>query len=93
MPAADGSGRRQRLRDVPDLPLTMTISAEQYPLILPPPVEGMNIDLADPGVANDLVVFTVAGLTGSDEDGEPDPRILLGLGGVFSQLKGLREDC
>jgi hypothetical protein len=67
----------------------MSTGEKKHPLILPPPVEGINVDLAHRELSNDIPIFNIAQLTDTDEDGVPDPRILIGLGGEFPSLSSI----
>ncbi|KAJ6524592.1 hypothetical protein DFH09DRAFT_1096008 [Mycena vulgaris] len=59
----------------------MSTGEKKHPLILPPPVEGINVDLAHQELSNDIPIFSIAQpMTDTDEDGEPDPHILIDLG-------------
>ncbi|KAJ6573195.1 hypothetical protein DFH09DRAFT_1312444 [Mycena vulgaris] len=48
----------------------MSTGEKKHPLILPPPVEGINVDLAHQELSNDIPIFSIAQLTDTDEDGE-----------------------
>ncbi|KAJ6524761.1 hypothetical protein B0H19DRAFT_1276389 [Mycena capillaripes] len=58
----------------------MSTVDKEFSLILPPPVEGINSELASLLLDNMLPVFNMSHLSDWDEEGVPDPRILIALG-------------
>ena len=56
-------------------------AAKKFPLVLRPPVEGMNADLSERECSPEFGRFTIEGLS-LDENGDPDVRVLFGLGGA-----------
>lgn len=59
----------------------MSTAAKKFPLVLPPPVEGMNSDLTGRELSNNFDLFTIEGLS-MDENAEPETRILVALRGA-----------
>ncbi|KAJ7475366.1 hypothetical protein B0H11DRAFT_2033971 [Mycena galericulata] len=67
--------------------MSSTDKKDMNRLILPPPVEGINSNLDHLR----LEVFTVADLSIPDEDGTPDPRILIGLENYVFDVSAMKE--
>ncbi|KAJ7040894.1 hypothetical protein C8F04DRAFT_1080890, partial [Mycena alexandri] len=57
----------------------MSTVDKDFSLILPPPIRGINDESAVSELYGQLAVYSVTSLSGVDEDGTPDPRILVGL--------------
>ncbi|KAJ7027732.1 hypothetical protein C8F04DRAFT_1237995 [Mycena alexandri] len=57
----------------------MSTVDKDFSLILPPPIRGINDESAVSELYRQLAIYSVTSLSGVDEDGTPDPRILVGL--------------